>query len=66
MDLGSAELITAEDTLVVSVSRARGMTIEEPVAAEVEEGEEFLFEEEAEEAAEEAKGPAEEEQSPEA
>lgn len=66
MDLGGAEVITAADTLVVAVSRARGMTIEEPVAAEAEEGEEFLFEEEAEEKAEEAEGPAEQEQSPEA
>jgi large subunit ribosomal protein L25 len=65
LDIGNAELITAADTMVVSVSRARGMTIDEPVVAEVEEGEEFLFEEEGEEQAEEGEGPAEKEQSPE-
>lgn len=65
LDIGGVELITAADTMVVSVSRARGMTIEEPVAAEVEEGEEFLFEEEAEEKVEEGEEPAEKEKSPE-
>lgn len=65
LDIGTAELVTSADTMVVSVSRARGMTIEEPVVAEAEEGEEFLFEEEGEEKAEEAEGPAEKAQSPE-
>ncbi|MFC1483799.1 50S ribosomal protein L25 [Candidatus Neomarinimicrobiota bacterium] len=65
LDIGNAELITAADTMVVSVSRARGMTIDEPVVAEVEEDEDFLFEEEGEEKAEEGEGPAEKEQSPE-
>ena len=54
LDIGNFELVTSPDSMVVSVSKARGM-IEEVVAEEVEE-EEFLFEEEG---AEEGEAPSE-------
>ncbi|UCD36974.1 MAG: 50S ribosomal protein L25 [Fidelibacterota bacterium] len=54
LDIGTAELVTSPDTMVVAVARARGV-VEEVVAEEVE-GEEFMFEEEAAEEAEAAPG----------
>ncbi|MFB0516367.1 MAG: 50S ribosomal protein L25 [Candidatus Neomarinimicrobiota bacterium] len=43
LDIGEVELVTSPDTMVVSVSKARG-AVELPVVEEVEE-EEFIFEE---------------------
>ncbi|UCH63313.1 MAG: 50S ribosomal protein L25 [Fidelibacterota bacterium] len=60
LDIGSAELVTSPDAMVVSVARARGVV--EEVEEEVEE-EEFVFEEEGKEKAEaepEAEKPSEE------
>lgn len=58
LEIGGLELVTSPDTMVISVSKARGM-IEEVVAEEVEE-EEFFFEEGA---AEEGEGESEAEES---
>ena len=61
LDIGDAELITLPDASVLSVARPRAM--EEEVVEAEEEGEEFLFDEEAE--GEEGAQPADEEKPPE-